>query len=139
MGSKMMRSTVSFVKPVLALPCCFACLALAALLFLPAESSAQINGSVDPSGLCTSLNPNPNPNPASFASPGDFNGDCKSDIVWRNSTTEQVYIWLMSGTTFASTGSPGSPTSDWVIQGVGDFDGDGKSDLLWRNSTTGEV
>ena len=70
---------------------------------------------------------------------GDFNGDCRSDILWRNSGSEQVYEWLMNGTTFPNSGSPGSLTSDWVIEGVGDFDGDGKSDVLWRNSTTGEV
>jgi hypothetical protein len=90
-------------------------------------------------GSCTTANPNPNPNPESFAAVNDFNGDCKSDILWRNTSTEQVYIWLMNGTTFASNGSPGAPTSDWVIQGVGDFNGDGKADILWRNSTTGQV
>jgi hypothetical protein len=90
-------------------------------------------------GSCTTPNPNPNPNPQSFAAVGDFNGDCRSDVLWRNITTEQVDIWLMNGTTFASSGSPGSPTSDWVIQGTGDFDGDGKADILWRNTTTGQV
>ncbi|MFZ0689830.1 MAG: FG-GAP-like repeat-containing protein [Acidobacteriaceae bacterium] len=90
-------------------------------------------------GTCTTSNPNPNPNPQSFAAVGDFNGDCRSDILWRNSGTQQVYEWLMNGTTFPNSGSPGSLTSDWVIEGVGDFDGDGKSDVLWRNSTTGEV
>ncbi len=90
-------------------------------------------------GSCTNPNPNPNPNPASFAAVGDFNNDCRSDLLWRNTSTEQVYLWMMNGTTFTSTGSPGSPTSDWVIQGVGDFDGDGKADILWRNSTTGQV
>jgi hypothetical protein len=35
-------------------------------------------------GSCTTANPNPNPNPESFAAVGDFNGDCKSDILWRN-------------------------------------------------------
>jgi len=117
------------LKLALALPCCFASLVLMALLFLPAEASAA----------CTTSNPNPNPNPASFAAVSDFNGDCKSDLLWRNTGTEQVYFWLMNGTTFTSSGSPGAPTSDWVIQAVGDFDGDGKSDVLWRNSTTGEV
>jgi len=38
---------------------------------------------------CANPNPNPNPNPASFANPGDFNGDCKSDILWRNTSTQQ--------------------------------------------------
>ena len=90
-------------------------------------------------GTCTTANPNPNPNPVSFAAVGDFNGDCKSDILWRNTGTEQVYEWLMNGTTFTGGGSPGTLTSDWVIQGVGDFNGDGKADILWRNSTTGEV
>ncbi len=92
-----------------------------------------------PATTCTTSNPNPNPNPESFAAVDDFNGDCKSDILWRNNSTEQVYIWLMNGTTYPGSGSPGSPTSDWVIQGVGDFNGDGKADILWRNSTTGEV
>ena len=88
---------------------------------------------------CTNPNPNPNPNPASFANPGDFNGDCRSDILWRNSGSEEVYTWLMDGISIAGQGSPGDPSSDWVIQGAGDFDGDGKSDILWRNSGTGEV
>ena len=90
-------------------------------------------------GSCTTANPNPNPNPESFAAVGDFNGDCKSDILWRNTSTQQVYEWFMNGTTYSGSGSPGSPTSDWVIQDAGDFNGDGKSDILWRNSTTGEV
>ncbi len=90
-------------------------------------------------GSCTTANPNPNPNPESFAAVGDFNGDCKSDILWRNTSTQQVYEWFMNGTTYSGSGSPGTPTSDWVIQGAGDFNGDGKSDILWRNSTTGEV
>ncbi|MFZ0688858.1 MAG: FG-GAP-like repeat-containing protein [Acidobacteriaceae bacterium] len=90
-------------------------------------------------GSCSTANPNPNPNPQSFAAVRDFNGDCKSDILWRNTSTQQVYEWFMNGTTYPSSGSPGSPTSDWVIQGSGDFNGDGKADLLWRNSTTGQV
>ncbi len=90
-------------------------------------------------GSCSTSNPNPNPNPAVFAAVEDFNGDCRSDILWRNSTSQQVYEWLMNGTTIASSGSPSTPTSDWVIQGTGDFDGDGKSDILWRNTNSGEV
>ena len=90
-------------------------------------------------GSCTTANPNPNPNPVSFAAVGDFNGDCKSDVLWRNTSTQQVYEWLMNGTTFSGSGSPGSLTSDWVIQGAGDFDGDGKADILSRNSGTGVV
>jgi len=57
--------------------------------------------------------------------------------LWRNSTTGQVYLWLMNGTTIASSGSPGTPTFDWSIAGVGDFDGNGTSDICGANSTTG--
>jgi hypothetical protein len=70
---------------------------------------------------------------------GDFNGNGKSDILWRNSATGDVSIWLMNGTTFSGGGSPGSAPTTWQISGVGDFNGDGKSDILWRNSATGEV
>ena len=90
-------------------------------------------------GTCTTANPNPNPNPASFAAVNDFNGDCRSDLLWQNSSSGEVFLWFMNGTTFANSGSIGSPTFDWVIQGVGDFNGDGKADILWRNSSTGEV
>ena len=90
-------------------------------------------------GSCANPNPNPNPNPASFANPGDFNGDCRSDILWRNSGSEEVYTWLMDGISIAGQGGLGAPSSSWVIEGAGDFNGDGKSDILWQNSSTGEV
>jgi hypothetical protein len=92
-----------------------------------------------PAASCTTPNPNPNPNPESFAAPGDFNGDCKSDILWDNSTSGEVYEWLMNGTAVSSQGSPGAVASPWAIKGIGDFNGDGKADVLWQNTTTGEV
>ena len=116
--------------------------------YTPDSSSSAIyssaNGSASVTVInstlpCASPNPNPNPNPVSFAVAGDFNADCKSDILWRNSTTGEVYSWFMNGTSTASQGSLGVVSSNWVIQGVGDFDGDGKADILWRNSATGEV
>jgi hypothetical protein len=90
-------------------------------------------------GSCTTSNPNPNPNPSSFDAVGDFNGDCSSDILWHNSSTAKLEVWLMNGTATASQGSPGTVGSPWSLLGIGDFDGDGKADILWQNSTTGEV
>src|SRR5437773_1229401 len=71
--------------------------------------------------------------------PMDFDGDCKSDVLWRNSATGEDYVWLMNGLTIATGGvltTVGDPA--WQIQGTGDFDGDGRADILWRNSSTGE-
>jgi hypothetical protein len=69
---------------------------------------------------------------------GDFNGDGKSDILWRNASTGEVDMWLMNG--LASTASvPLLAAPSWVVAGVGDYNGDGKSDILWRNTTTGQV
>jgi hypothetical protein len=68
---------------------------------------------------------------------GDFDGDGKSDILWRNSTTGQVYIWFMNGTTIASSQSVTTVSSVWNILGIGDFNGDGKADILWQNGATG--
>jgi len=69
---------------------------------------------------------------------GDFNADGKADILWRNSTTGEVVIWLMNGTTMTSSTSLGNVSSDWSIAGVGDFNGDGYADILWQN-TSGEL
>ena len=71
---------------------------------------------------------------------GDFDGDGKSDILWRNNTSGEIYILLMDGITITAGGSPGTVSDlSWMIEDTGDFDGDGKSDILWRHNTTGEI
>jgi hypothetical protein len=75
----------------------------------------------------------------SIAGIGDFNGDGKSDILWRN-TSGTLIDWTMNGSQITSSrqvalgGSPVMPDSSWSIVGIGDFNGDGKSDILWRNT-----
>src|SRR5436190_1016081 len=71
--------------------------------------------------------------------PMDFDGDCKSDILWRNSATGEDYLWLMNAQAIVSRGCltmVGDPA--WQVKGIGDFDGDGRADILWRNYSTGE-
>src|SRR5437773_2207159 len=71
--------------------------------------------------------------------PMDFDGDCKSDVLWRNSATGEDYVWLMNGLTIATGGFVTAVAAHaWQMQGIGDVDGDGKADILWRNSSTGE-
>ncbi len=63
-----------------------------------------------------------------------------SDILWRSSTTGEVYAWYMNGSTHSGGASLGYVADQtWQIVGVGDFDGDGSPDILWRSGTTGEV
>src|SRR5437667_292728 len=71
---------------------------------------------------------------------GDFDGDGKADILWRNTSTGQNYIYFSDGTTIKPTEGFIRTVADqsWQVAGIGDFDGDGKDDILWRNSATGE-
>ncbi|MEO5765594.1 MAG: FG-GAP-like repeat-containing protein [Casimicrobiaceae bacterium] len=81
-------------------------------------------------------------NPArwQFAGTGDIDGDGNSDIVWRDATTGDVYVWFMNGLAMLPGSGPiGSVPSAWNIVGVGDVDGDGKADLVWHNVITGDV
>ena len=64
----------------------------------------------------------------------DFNGDGRSDILWRNDDGS-LGDWLGTangGFTVNNTLLVGVPTS-WHVAGTGDFNGDGRADILWRN------
>lgn len=72
----------------------------------------------------------------------DFSGDSKTDIVFRNVTTNDLEFWVMGGPTGTDRTAVlplvgTTPLStDWVIAGCGDIDRDGKADILWRNTVT---
>ncbi|MBV9112358.1 MAG: VCBS repeat-containing protein [Hyphomicrobiales bacterium] len=76
----------------------------------------------------------------SVAGIGDFNGDGKADVLWRNADGTLI-DWTMNGSQIASAqqltfgGSVVSPDTSWSIAAIGDFNGDGKADLLWRNTS----
>jgi hypothetical protein len=67
----------------------------------------------------------------------DFDGDGKSDVLWRHSAGA-VAMWLMNGYSIRQNMSPATVDLSYQIKGVGDFDGDGKADILWQN-TAGAV
>src|SRR5947199_307560 len=68
---------------------------------------------------------------------GDFDGDGKADLLWRNTSTGENYIYLMNGLTIARPGSINAVGDQaWQVKGIGDFDGDGKADILWRKAVT---
>ena len=64
---------------------------------------------------------------------GDFDGDGKSDLLWRDAAG-QIAIWEMDGANFLRGDTISFITADWSVAGTGDFDGDGRSDILWRNA-----
>jgi len=83
---------------------------------------------------------NPPTSTTDVAGVGDFNGDGKSDILWRNTSTGMVTMWIMNGTNMSSWAPiVGDGNAAWTVAGIGDFNGDGKADILWRNSSTGMV
>jgi len=75
---------------------------------------------------------------------GDFNGDGISDILWRNSQTGEMRVWVMD-TRYPTLCAgevvlaPPTPDPGWKIKGTGDFDGDGDTDILWQNDTSHRV
>jgi len=104
-----------------------------------------MNGSVITSSANITLNGAMVQPDASFsvAGVGDFNGDGKSDVLWR-STSGALAEWTMNGSVITSSanvtfnGAPVQPDASFSVAGVGDFNGDGERDILWR-STSGAL
>jgi hypothetical protein len=53
---------------------------------------------------------------------GDFDGDGRTDLMFRNTSTQQAMIWLMSGMNIKFMSGP-LPAAGFELVGVGDFDG----------------
>ena len=71
----------------------------------------------------------------SIAGTGDFNGDGRDDIIWRNANGA-VTDWLGAANgAFVENYAALSlqVSTDWKIAETGDFNGDGRDDILWRN------
>jgi hypothetical protein len=66
---------------------------------------------------------------------GDFNGDGKADILWRQVGDGRNTIWLGASAATKRVVTP--VAADWQVVGTGDYTGDHKADVLWRNSVTG--
>lgn len=76
---------------------------------------------------------------------GDFDANGSIDLLWRDSISNQLWLWSMSGSTITSSvrvtlnNTPVDMPADWVLLGSGDFNNDGKTDLLWRNASTSQL
>ena len=69
-------------------------------------------------------------------SKGDFNGDGKTDLLWKRTSNGDYAVWLMNGpsVTPGNYGFVDRPAAGFEIEALADFNGDGKTDILWRNS-----
>ena len=71
------------------------------------------------------------------AGTGDFNGDGRGDILWRN---DNGAIFDFLGTSNGGVVNNGDNSwmmidNSWQIAGIGDFNGDGLDDILLRNGS----
>jgi FG-GAP-like repeat/RTX calcium-binding nonapeptide repeat (4 copies) len=64
---------------------------------------------------------------------GDFTGEGRSDILWRQDTGGIAEWQTNAAGQLASAQALGTTSTDWRIDGFGDFDGNGRSDVLFRN------
>jgi hypothetical protein len=74
---------------------------------------------------------------------GDFDGDGKADVLWRNTLTGENLVYLTAtpfgaGPHYALQTINYVTDMNWDIAAVGDYNGDGKDDIFWRNNATGE-
>ena len=61
------------------------------------------------------------------------------DILWRNGSTGDNYVWYMDGVAVLAGGNlPTVADQNWSVVGIGDFNNDDNPDVLWRNVSTGE-
>ncbi|MBV1691747.1 VCBS repeat-containing protein [Novosphingobium sp. G106] len=69
------------------------------------------------------------------AGTGDFNGDGRDDLVWRNDNGSFT-SWLgqpNGGFVSNDANAWNNVPTSWHVAGTGDFNGDGRDDLIWRN------
>ncbi len=67
---------------------------------------------------------------------GDFNGDGRDDILWRNDNG-QISNWLgqaNGGFVINDAVALHKVSTSWHVVGTGDYNGDGLDDILWRHA-----
>ncbi len=77
-----------------------------------------------------------------LAATGDFDGDARPDLVWRNVTSQKIVVWRMDGGRKLGNIVPvpdHAADANWEIVAALDYNHDGWRDLLWYNVTSGKL
>ena len=69
-----------------------------------------------------------------YTAPADFNGDHKSDILWRNDFGA-VVVWTMNGAALSTSGEIVPAGSLWSVAAIADLDGDHRADFALFDPT----
>ncbi len=71
----------------------------------------------------------------------DLDANGRSDLVWRDTATGEVQLWLMDGALRLGTAQLAGPAppGEWTLAAVADLDGDGHADLVWHRPGTGQA
>jgi FG-GAP-like repeat len=73
---------------------------------------------------------------------GDTNGDGISDVLWRNTVSNQVVVWELNGLgglNLMNGAALSNVDSSWQVKGLCDVDGDRRSDVIWQHSVTNQL
>jgi hypothetical protein len=70
---------------------------------------------------------------------GDFSGNGWSDVLVKNSTTSDLWLYRGNGTLLGSRARLASARGLNAITRFGDFDGDGREDVIAREKATGSL
>lgn len=110
--------------------------------FQPALGQVAIWLMSDPATIATATFPaavGPG-SPWTIQAVGDMDGDSVADILWRNGSTGEVFIWYMkSDGTIDQTLSLGNIPLSFQIRALADVDGDWIKDIVWLQASTGQV
>lgn len=73
------------------------------------------------------------------AAPADFDGDGRTDLLFRNVVTGELKIWLLGWLSIDEVTDVGGLAPDQQVVGTADYDGDGYADLLLHDTARDEL
>ena len=68
------------------------------------------------------------------AGQADFDGNGQTDILWHNTGSSQVSVWLMNGTNVIRNIPLRNIALGWSVVTMGDFDSNRSQDIVWQHT-----